>query len=135
MKINEVVDVLKKMSKGESVSFEDAMDLLNTVEVYQDIDFKYSINEYLEGNDCDIEWDIMSEILSSIDDKKYFVTVEEYGGEGKGDEWYHVIKHVESGRFMECDGWYASYEGFNYDDSNFIEVKPVEVTVTKYVSL
>lgn len=55
--------------------------------------------------------------------------VENFGGEGQGDDRWVVFE--VNGRLYEKDGYYASYDGTTWD-GDLYEVKPVEVTVTKY---
>lgn len=57
--------------------------------------------------------------------------VEDYGGEGQGDDYWVVFKTVETGQFWRVDGWYASHHGGELDGSVY-EVEPKEVTVTQY---
>lgn len=58
----------------------------------------------------------------------------EYGGEGKGDEFWVVIKiegHDGTTRYFRQDGWYQSYSGGELDGETY-EVKPTPRTVTFY---
>jgi hypothetical protein len=57
--------------------------------------------------------------------------VEQFGGEGQGDEWWVIIKVGE--RLFRINGWYASYNG--RESTDIEEVKPVEYTATRYDSL
>lgn len=57
--------------------------------------------------------------------------VDDYGGEGQGDDYWVVFKTVETGQFWRVDGWYASYDGGELDGELY-EVEPKEVTVTQY---
>jgi hypothetical protein len=60
--------------------------------------------------------------------------VEEYGGEGQGEDYWFIFKVLGpqgNVRFFKRDGWYASYDGGYYDGPTF-EVKPVEKLVTVY---
>lgn len=61
------------------------------------------------------------------------VCVEQYGGEGQGDEIWAVYKVNEDGvdKYYKVEGWYASYEGASY--SEYYEVEPKQVVVTKYM--
>jgi hypothetical protein len=61
-----------------------------------------------------------------------FECVAEYGGEGCGDEYWTVYKFESEGEttFVKFDGWYASYQGSEYD--NWFYVEPREVLVTRY---
>lgn len=57
-----------------------------------------------------------------------------YGGEGKGDSAWVVIRtRTTDGvtQFFRKDGYYASYEGYTWD-GDFFEVNPTVKTVTYY---
>lgn len=58
--------------------------------------------------------------------------VEDFGGEGQGDDYYKVFRFYTAGgqeAFVQFDGWYASYEGSSYDDWFFVAPKEVMVIV------
>lgn len=55
--------------------------------------------------------------------------VDDYGGEGQGDEYWVVFKVGD--QFFRVDGWYASYDGGELDGDVY-EVEPQEVTVIEY---
>lgn len=62
--------------------------------------------------------------------------IAEYGGEGKGDEYWVVVKvtGMEDGtgdRYFRMDGYYASYSGGTFD-GEMTEVTPKERLVTFY---
>jgi hypothetical protein len=61
------------------------------------------------------------------------VTVEDYGGEGKGSDYYSVKHFVDHDVYIRTDGWYASYEGGTYDNGYGYEVRPTEKTVIVYI--
>lgn len=57
-------------------------------------------------------------------------SVDGYGGEGKGDEYWGVfsVTHNEETTYFKLNGWYASYEGGTIDDpEGFCEVEKVPV--------
>lgn len=58
--------------------------------------------------------------------------VEQYGGEGQGEQYWFVFKLVTDPheRYFKVDGYYASYDGGYYDE--IYEVFPKQVTVTQY---
>lgn len=67
------------------------------------------------------------------DFKDLEVTLEQrFGGEGQGEEYFSVYKFTdgESEEYVKFDGWYASYNGAEYEDWFF--VKPKEVIQTVY---
>lgn len=57
-----------------------------------------------------------------------------YGGEGKGDEYWSVIKVTKGDEvaFIKFEGWYASFAGaeMSHDADEFVEV--VKVPVESY---
>jgi len=60
--------------------------------------------------------------------------VEDFGGEGQGDEYWIVVRLIFPDgvdRLVRKDGWYASYDG-GYLDGDLREVQPVERMVTFY---
>ena len=59
--------------------------------------------------------------------------VDQYGGEGMGDEYWTVYKFTRDGEieYLKFDGWYCSYVGPEFNERRW--VKPVEVLVTKFV--
>lgn len=60
--------------------------------------------------------------------------VEEYGGEDMGPAYYSTYKFSKEGEkdvFLKFYGWYASYDGANYE--GFKQVYPKEVTRIEYV--
>lgn len=62
------------------------------------------------------------------------VIVDEFGGEGQGDQYWLVFKVTEADgteRLFRRNGWYASYSGGEYDGPTE-EVQPVQKTITVY---
>lgn len=59
--------------------------------------------------------------------------VDSYGGEDQGSIYYTVIKFSDGTDevFLKFYGWYASYDGANYE--GFKRVYPKEVTKIEYV--
>lgn len=56
--------------------------------------------------------------------------VDEYGGEGQGDDYYAVWHFPHLDLYVKFQGWYASSMGPEYEEC--YEVAPQEVTVIKY---
>ena len=59
--------------------------------------------------------------------------VDQYGGEGQGDDWWSVKYFPEHDVYIKVSGFYASYDGtsFNgWDDCS--EVRPIQKTITVY---
>ena len=60
--------------------------------------------------------------------------VEQYGGEGQGDEYYVVFK-IED-RLFKKDAWYSSYDGTDWDECGPVyEVESFQKTITDYRAL
>src|SRR2546426_1106570 len=55
--------------------------------------------------------------------------VEDFGGEGQGDQRYVVFS--VSDQFFKVEGYYASWDGTTWEDTTPFEVKPTEVTVIR----
>ncbi len=61
-------------------------------------------------------------------------SVDSYGGEDQGSDFYSVIlirnpdNHDEQ-YYIKFQGWYASYNGVEYDNWSFVEPKQKTVTV------
>lgn len=60
-------------------------------------------------------------------------SVDSYGGEDQGSTYYSVIRFSDGTDevFLKFYGWYASYDGANYE--GFKQVYPKEVTRIEYV--
>lgn len=61
--------------------------------------------------------------------------VENFGGEGQGDQRYIVFKLTDEfgdEHFFKVDGYYASYDGSSWDGSELYQVTPREKTITVY---
>lgn len=63
----------------------------------------------------------------------YVKLVDEYGGEGQGDEYWVVFSVSDGGvtRLFRMDGYYASYYGSEFD-GDLKEVQARQKTVTVY---
>lgn len=56
----------------------------------------------------------------------------EPGGEGHGEDIWVVVRTIDTGQLFRMNGWYASYDGSNYDGELY-EVRAQERTVVVYV--
>jgi len=58
--------------------------------------------------------------------------VENFGGEGQGNNFYAVWKWTsgDSVVYTDFNGWYASHYGHEYEDWSFVE--PQQKTITVY---
>ena len=59
--------------------------------------------------------------------------VDEFGGEGHGEDYWTVYHFIDHDVYIQFDGWYASHAGTEFD--SMFEVKPEEVTVTRYTQI
>ena len=59
------------------------------------------------------------------------INIENYGGEGKGDDAHSVYKVTENGteRFFKADYSYYSHYGYSYDYLEVYEVEESEKTI------
>lgn len=65
------------------------------------------------------------------------VIVDRFGGEGKGDDYWFVFKVTDADgneRLFRRNGWYASYDGGEYDGPTD-EVKPQDKVITVWVTV
>lgn len=104
----------------------DFVELLNGCEDYYD-QFKEYIDDFY-GNSGE-----------PIDLGGFIVEgVEQYGGEGMGDEYWVVfsVENDDVKKFFKLDGWYASYNGHEFDNFlDFNEVIQVEKTINVWENL
>lgn len=59
--------------------------------------------------------------------------VDQYGGEGMGDDWYAIKHFPDHDVYVKVSGYYSSYDGTDFDGWNCCtEVKPAEKKITVY---
>ena len=63
-----------------------------------------------------------------------FKGVDHYGGEGQGTDYWTVIQVRLPGddsetALVKLEGWYASYEGADYNDWRFVQSRQKTITV------
>lgn len=65
-------------------------------------------------------------------DNMVVTPVASYGGEGQGETFYHVFSfdNGEEVVYIKFDGWYASYNGAEFNEWFFVE--PEKKTITVY---
>ena len=56
--------------------------------------------------------------------------VDDFGGEGCGDDYWAVYYFADHDVYIQFDGWYVSHHGSEYEE--MFEVRPVQVTSTQY---
>lgn len=103
----------------------DFVELLNGCDEYYDMFMEY-IN-YCDGGEDPI--DVGGFIVEAL---------EQYGGEGMGDSYWVVFSVENDGlkKFFKLDGWYASYNGHEFDNFlDFNEVIQVEKTIKVWENL
>ena len=59
------------------------------------------------------------------------IEVDSYGGEGHGDEYWHLYQIND--RYFKLEATWVSWDGVYWDEAELYEVEPKEVTVTKWV--
>ena len=100
--------------------------------------FKQQVTEYLNNN-REICKEMMYEGVYAMDwesDELPFgyKGVDSYGGEGQGSDFYSVIlirnpaNHDEQ-YHIKFQGWYASYNGAEYESWSFVEPKQKTITI------
>ena len=87
-----------------------------------------NINRVSEFAYEDYDKEELEKILGEFDE------INQYGGEGKGDEWYSVKYFKDHDVYIRVDGWYSSYNGVDFDAGWDCckEVRPIERMVTFY---
>lgn len=110
---------------------QEIIDWLNTGNDYDNLD-SYGTSEWMEfyeemPNDR-YNWTSKRKpvVLASGEAR----IVQDFGGEGQGDQRYVVFSVGD--KFYRVDGYYASWDGSNWDDPTPYEVTPKEVTVIEY---
>lgn len=61
-----------------------------------------------------------------------FKIVDSYGGEGEGEQYYKVYHFLAHDIFIKTDAIWISYDGIDWDGSEFYEVHHFQVTKTEY---
>ena len=100
--------------------------------------FKQQVTEYLNSN-CKVCEELMYEVGYAkgwqSDELPFgYKGVDSYGGEGQGSDFYSVIlirnpdNHDEQ-YHIKFQGWYASYNGAEYESWSFVEPKQKTITV------
>ncbi len=77
-----------------------------------------------------LEDDVKEQVKEFTSLMEHAECVEDFGGEGQGEDYYSVWHFPKIDLYVKFEGWYASGTGSEYN--RMYEVKPKEVTVTKY---
>jgi hypothetical protein len=89
---------------------------------------EWFMEEFFEDDEPGLE--------SELSEKGYFFkNVEQFGGEGKGDQYWVVfsVTHNDEVSYFKINGWYASYDGVTIDEWDFFEAVKVPVQTHKWV--
>lgn len=78
----------------------------------------------------ELSWDADTNKGVTLSDGSKLEVAHRKGGEGQGEEYFIVFKVGD--QFFRIDGFYSSYEGVDWYDSELYEVAPQEVTVIEY---
>ena len=101
-------------------------------------DFKQTVTDYLNDNRA-----ICEELMNEGDYTKDWESdglpfdykgVDSYGGEGESSDFYSVIlirdpTNQDEQYYIKFQGWYASYNGAEYESWSFVEPKQKTITV------
>lgn len=111
-------------------------------------DFKFSNQDLVDERDEMIfdesKWDRSryDELRDLIDDSQLdqeylehlglgpWEIVSNYGGQGKGDDYWAVILFPKHNVHIKISGWYSSYEPIHFSDGFGKEVMPKQKTIT-----
>ena len=102
-------------------------------------DFKQTVTDYLNDNRaiCEAlmyEGEYVKDWTQIDNDPFEHKGVDSYGGKGEGSDFYSVIlirdptNHDEQ-YYIKFQGWYASYNGAEYESWSFVEPKQKTITV------
>lgn len=58
-----------------------------------------------------------------------FEEVDSHGGEDQGSDYWAVYKFKKSGYYVKAQGWYASYQGHEWQTISIVEPKKKTITV------
>lgn len=98
-------------------------------------------SQIFSDNDCDPEHWMHEDVPESPDDideegefKDEFSKlgkiemIEQFGGEGDGDDYWAVYHFVDHDVYISFDGWFASHHGSEFSDMSEVRPKIVEKT-------
>ena len=79
-------------------------------------------------------WNIAKKLYNEDEHSLIWEEVEQYGGEGKGEDWYSVKYFPKYDIYIRVDGWYQSYNGTEFHSGWDCckEVRPQQKTITVY---
>lgn len=90
-------------------------------------------NELAEDSPWSEEWYAIEwQEKIEVPDLGIIEFVEQFGGEGKGDEYWIVFKI--NNQYFKVSAYYDSWNGVNWNETaSLIEVEPKEVTKIEYI--
>lgn len=100
----------------------------DAINKWEEKDQEENPNSYYDGVYDRLKWGEELEEIEGLGKLEY---VDDYGGEGQGDDYWVVFKVGD--QFFRKNGWYASYDGGELDGELY-EVFPKEVTRTEYTT-
>jgi hypothetical protein len=107
----EVLDWYNTNDKGETAEYFD--------EIWED--FLYTVPTKKEGE--------KGAVTPTLASGPVYI-VEDFGGEGQGDDRYVVFSIADT--FFKVEGYYSSWDGQTWDNPAPFEVEPEEITVIQY---
>lgn len=113
MKMLSTEQIIKELSTGEGLSAGADDD--------EDAYYKEAKKDF--SPEMFLEWDF------SLEDSPIKI-VEQFGGEGLGDDLYIVVKYED--QFFKANGSYSSWMGSDWSFVEWFEVFPQQVTRTVY---
>lgn len=107
-----------------------AKDDCDTISVFFHGDMQQTPSSWmLERQDS---YDEYFQFLDSVNELGLTFEFEDrYGGEGQGDEYWSVYKFSRGDEvvYVKFDGWYASYNGSEFNEWYFVEPQEKVITV------
>lgn len=120
-----------------------ADDLLRALDEFTGVGYNSLKENFFEGDAAFVGFESPTEWMQKYDLSGYyswknmnvsFKLLDEYGGEGMGDEYWKVYEFTDNNSgevvLVKFDGWYASYEGAEFTDMSVVQ--PVQKVVTVY---
>ncbi len=102
----------------------------------------YGKNKENQGEEFKSLWKEYCELLGSYELKEIewlkhiglgeIEEVDQYGGEGCGDNWYSIKFFKDHNVYIKTTGHYSSYHGTDFENGYGEEVKPVTKEVVVY---
>ena len=77
--------------------------------------------------------DISDNIVASIEaEVGPWTEIDQHGGSDEGPTWWTVKYFSKHDVYIKLSGYYSSYNGTDFDEYDYQEVKPTEKTITIY---